>query len=169
MTYRESRRSATHCGGSKLSEPPGVIAASPLGVQRRERRIQRREWCFFRSGVRPVYRKARHEAEIGLRFAGLDELVDLKGDVNSSFRTPLNGNSLGGIPLRNVIALGLIGGLLVSITPVQAGPLLDSALRHAKETRFLTVAAQPPPPLAPRTADSGRARSAGSSVASSCQ
>ena len=29
MTYRESRRSATHCGGSELSEPPGVIAARP--------------------------------------------------------------------------------------------------------------------------------------------
>ena len=45
--------------------------------------------------------------------------------------------------MRNVIALGLIGGLLVSSTPVQAGPLLDSALQRAKETRFLTVAAQP--------------------------
>ena len=73
---------------------------------------------FSGQAVGPVYRKARHEAEIGLRFAGLDELVDLKGDVNSSFRTPPNGNSfrtppngnsLGGIPLRNVIALGLIG------------------------------------------------------------
>ena len=45
--------------------------------------------------------------------------------------------------MRNVIALGLIGGLLVCSTPVQAGPLLDSALQRAKETRFLTVAAQP--------------------------
>ena len=42
-----------------------------------------------------------------------------------------------------MIALGLIGGLLVSSTPVQAGPLLDSALQRAKETRFLTVATQP--------------------------
>ena len=45
--------------------------------------------------------------------------------------------------LRNVIALGLIGGLLVYSTPVQAGPLVDSALQLAKETRFLTVTAQP--------------------------
>ena len=44
--------------------------------------------------------------------------------------------------MRNVIALGLIGGLLVSSTPVQAGPLLDSALQRAKDTRFLTVAVQ---------------------------
>ena len=29
MTYRKARLSATHCGGSELSEPPGVIAARP--------------------------------------------------------------------------------------------------------------------------------------------
>ena len=46
--------------------------------------------------------------------------------------------------MRNMTALGLIGGLLVFNTPVQAGPLLASARQHANNVRLATVAAQPP-------------------------
>ena len=47
------------------------------------------------------------------------------------------------VQMRNVTALGLIGGLLVSGTPVQAGHLLDLALQRANDTRLAKVAMQP--------------------------
>ena len=157
----------------------GVRRCNTTGVcsvRCRERRIQRRI-VFSGQAVGPVYRKARHEAEIGLRFAGLDELVDLKGDVNSSVSDTAKRQFIGRYTFAQRDRTRTHCGLLVSSTPVQAGPILDSALRHAKEIRLLTVAAQPAAQpscaaaasRAPRTADSGRARSAGSPAASSCQ
>ena len=57
--------------------------------------------------------------------------------------------------MRNVTALGLIGGLLVSGAPVQAGPLLDLALQRANDTQLATVAAQPAQTGCPAAATDG--------------
>ena len=55
MTYRKARRSATHCG----AQHDGMATRIALsGRGRRELRIERRDRAVFRSGGRPVYRKA---------------------------------------------------------------------------------------------------------------